>query len=348
VTGVPISDLLRKETPFIDVRSPVEFNRGSIPGAKNLPILTDSEREQIGKTYKNSGQKKAIALGTKLVSGSTKRFRVDSWIDFIEHVEDPWIFCWRGGLRSQIAQGWLKDRGLSIPKIKGGYKAMRAYCSDLLDHAPQQKSWFVLGGRTGSGKTILIENRPESINLEKLANHRGSAFGNKIDGQPTPINFENNLAISYLKHPSKVLLIEDEGRTIGRLALPNNWYHHMREVPLIIIETSFEERVQNILEEYVIDPLTSGQDPAVLETNYQIALYKIRKRLGSDRHSKISQVMKIGFQKNEHRPWIEDLLQLYYDPAYDYQLTKKIERVVFQGAASEINHFIDGLTKKIN
>ena len=342
----PISDLLRKETPFIDVRSPIEFNRGSIPGAKNLPILTDSEREKIGVTYKISGKEKAVTLGKSLVSGSTKSLRVDSWINFIEHFEDARIFCWRGGLRSQIAQDWLQDRGFSIPKITGGYKAIRTYCSHLLDHAPQQKSWFVLGGRTGSGKTILIEQRPESINLENLANHRGSAFGNKIDGQPTPINFENNLAISYLRHQSKVLLIEDEGRTIGRLALPGNWHHHMREVPLIIIETSFEERVENIRKEYVLDPLDGGQDPTHLETDYQNALYKIRKRLGGERYSNISQIMKRGFAKNEHRPWIEHLLKLYYDPAYDYQLAKKIDRVVFQGTGSEINQFIDGLSEK--
>tara|TARA_A100001037_G_scaffold305663_1_gene346694 strand:+ start:327 stop:1283 length:957 start_codon:yes stop_codon:yes gene_type:complete len=316
-----------------------------MPKAKNFPILTDSERHEIGIIYKRSGKEKAIQAGKKLVSGPIKEQRVDSWINFIGEPNNCWIYCWRGGLRSEIAQQWIKERGVTIPRLKGGFKALRNYFMSVLENAPSQKSWYVLGGRTGSGKTLLIRDRHhlDSIDLEGLANHRGSAFGDLPDTQPTPINFENYLATAFLQHPTERVLVEDEGRTIGRLAIPTAWYNHMRSVPLIIMETPFLERVQNIKQEYVVEPLSQGRNKNELHEHYQNSLKKISRRLGGLGTKRIRQCMKEAFKTNEHESWIAELLNSYYDPAYDYQIAKKTSRIVFQGDDREVGEFLDEL-----
>jgi tRNA 2-selenouridine synthase len=261
MSAIDLQQLLASAPAFIDVRAPAEFEQGAVPGAVNLPILTDAERHQVGLTYKTAGQAQAVSQGERLVSGSIKQARVDAWADFARQQTNVWIYCWRGGMRSQIAQQWLNDRELSVRRVPGGFKALRSCCLSILEHAPLKKPWVILGGRTGSGKTQIIRQRQESIDLEGLANHRGSAFGAQPGGQPTPINFENCLAMAFSRHSTGMLLLEDESRTIGRLALPEAWYLHMQQAPVVILETTLTERVANITREYVHEPLASGHDP---------------------------------------------------------------------------------------
>jgi tRNA 2-selenouridine synthase len=107
VSGPDLAGLLAAGTPFLDVRAPAEFATGTVPGAVNLPLLDDAERRQIGLTYKSAGHDAAVALGHRLVSGDVRRLRVQRWMSFAETYPNAWIFCWRGGQRSQIAQQWL-------------------------------------------------------------------------------------------------------------------------------------------------------------------------------------------------------------------------------------------------
>ncbi|MCZ6619238.1 MAG: tRNA 2-selenouridine(34) synthase MnmH [Gammaproteobacteria bacterium] len=333
-------DLIACDVPFIDLRAPAEFARGALPDAVNLPLLTDLERAEVGIAYKNHGQEAAIEAGHRLVADTERERRTAMWLAHANTHPGCWLYCWRGGLRSEIAQSWLAEAGLEVTRVTGGYKALREACTDVLANAPKTKRWLVLAGRTGSGKTKLLRKIDTAIDLEGLANHRGSAFGARSGPQPTPINFENSLAVAFLRHPHRVLVLEDESRTIGRLALPRAWHDHMQKAPLAVLDVTMEERVENILGEYVLEPLAHGLSGGALQTRYQDALNRIERRLGGLRHREVYRELEHGFATGEHERWIERLLSWYYDPMYDYQLGKKLKRVVARGDTRTIRKLI--------
>ena len=221
--------LLLTDTPLIDTRAPIEFARGSLPTAVNLPLMTDSEREQVGTCYKQHGQKAAIDLGHQLVQGDVKAERIAAWADFAKTHPTGALYCFRGGLRSSIAQQWLHESGIEYPRVKGGYKSLRRWLIEYTDQTFASATLLFVGGRTGAAKTrVLNEGNagqpiPGSVDLEGLAHHRGSAFGRRTTEQPTQISFEMGLGVALLKHkqrPHPCLILEDEGRLIGRCALP--------------------------------------------------------------------------------------------------------------------------------
>ncbi|MFV2089808.1 MAG: tRNA 2-selenouridine(34) synthase MnmH [Pseudomonadales bacterium] len=339
-----LDDLLTTGTPFIDLRSPGEFANGAVPGAINLPLLTDAERHQVGLTYKHAGQRAAIATGHELVNGVSREARVAAWQRFARQHPDAWLYCWRGGLRSATAQQWLADSGTTLPRLTGGFKAIRRRCLEIIEQAPSEKPWLVLGGRTGTGKTELLNRIPASIDLEGLANHRGSAFGAQLTPQPPPIGFENALAVTYLRTHQRgdaaALLLEDESRTIGRLAIPQAWHEAMQQAPLAILDVDLGTRAQNISLEYVWRPLAAGVAASTLFENYRSALNRIGKRLGGTRKKTVAAEMSGGFNHGDHLPWIEHLLEWYYDPMYDYQLENKLDRVVFRGGSEAVLAFL--------
>lgn len=333
-------ELLRNATPLIDLRAPAEFARGSFPGAVNLPILDDEQRAAVGTTYRESGQSAAIRLGHELVSGELKSQRIATWRDFIDRHPDTQLFCWRGGLRSETAQNWLHESQLDVPRVAGGYKQLRNTALAVLASAPQAKRWIVVGGRTGSGKTDLLHRTGFAIDLEGLANHRGSAFGARETAQPEPANFENQLAADWLQHDQALVLLEDESRTIGRLAIPEAWHQQMQRAELILLEADMSLRCDNIAREYVLEPLEHGVEAGELFTRFQSALDRIRKRLGGLRHQQIGELLRQAFANGEHQRWIEALLSGYYDPMYDYQLAKKQQRVTMAGSADELLDYL--------
>ncbi|MCZ6658971.1 MAG: tRNA 2-selenouridine(34) synthase MnmH [Gammaproteobacteria bacterium] len=338
--GSPES-LLRDRVPLIDLRAPLEFARGAFPHAVNLPLLSDAERRDVGNIYKQSGQQAAIECGNRLVSGAAKLDRIARWTKFIDRHPDAWLYCWRGGLRSVITQSWLKDVGYEIPRVAGGYKTLRQTCLQVLASAPRNTTqWLVLAGRTGTGKTVVINTLGNAIDLEDLANHRGSSFGGHTSPQPTPIDFENALAARYLRHTEATLVLEDESRTIGRLALPESWYHRMSEAPLVVLEASIEARAEHIRCEYVEHPLSRGEMSGELQTRLTAALDRIQKRLGGDRHRQVHDAMTAGFDNGEHGRWIGMLLEWYYDPMYDYQLQGKRSRIVFRGDRAAVTDYL--------
>ena len=178
-------DLVRNQTPLIDVRAPIEFKQGHIPNSINLPILSDEERHRVGIVYKQQGNEAAVRLGHKLVSGSIKDERIARWLEVCKDQPSTQIMCWRGGQRSTLAQTWLQDAGATPKKVAGGFKALRQVCIDVLDSP--KKNWWLLSGRTGSAKTVIIHGLANSIDLEGRANHRGSAFGRRLTPQPTQL-----------------------------------------------------------------------------------------------------------------------------------------------------------------
>jgi len=338
--------VLREGLPLIDLRAPVEFALGAFPGAINLPLLTDAERAAVGTRFKQCGQQAAIELGEELVAGEIRRARIDAWRAAIAAHPDALLYCWRGGLRSQTVQHWLEQRGVHVPRVEGGYKALRRTCLQIIEEFCASARLLVLAGRTGSGKSLLLREFDAVIDLERLANHRGSAFGAAFSAQPTPIAFENELAIEMLrKQPRPCLLIEDESRTIGRLALPEPLIAAMQTAPLVVIEAGRDERVRRIYDEYVGQPLTDGMTMDALRVRYLDAVDRIRRRLGGLRHAAVRRTIEAAFaavpaEPALHEAWIGALLDGYYDPMYDHQLTSKRSRVVATGDVPTIRAFI--------
>ncbi len=317
----------------IDLRSEREFLKGTIPGSINIPILNDEEYEKVGKRYKAEGQEAATKLGFQLVNDDLKKQRIDLWIDHIKDNPSCYIFCYRGGLRSKIASNWLRKENIRVRILQGGYKKFRSYIiSQHIDISNYNKSWNVIGGLTGSGKTKLLNHFEESIDLEKIANHRGSAFGKNISEQPSQANFENIITYKYLNHIHPKIYIEDESRTIGFVTLPESWYAKMQSSDLIILKVSNEERVHNILKEYVLEALKDFNNEDALLKRYLSSLDKIKKRLGLELYKKISSLMIDAFNKNKnHEDWISKLLINYYDPMYNYKLMKRKKYVIHTG-----------------
>ena len=334
--------LLADQRPFLDVRAPAEFAKGHLPNSLNLPILNDEERHQVGLTFKREGQLVATRLGHKLVSGDVKEARIALWQSYIDTHPEACVMCWRGGQRSQIAQQWLAESGYNVPRISGGYKACRQACLDILEQAAgAQKPWFVLAGRTGVQKTVLLNTLDNSIDLEGLANHRGSAFGAQNSPQPSLPSFENNLAVHYLRHTEPSLVLEDESRTIGRLAVPESWHLRMKKSPLVLLEATLEQRVEHIVDEYVDTRLSQGDSPGMLEAHYRGALKRIARRLGGLAYQQIDDMIHLAFEHQaDHHQWVRTLLRDYYDPMYDYQLEGKASRVIYTGTFPQVQAFL--------
>ena len=341
LTGAVAADhdaLLRAGCGFIDVRAPVEFAKGALPGAVNLPILNDRERAAVGTRYRQRGQQEATALGEELVSGAVRAARIEAWANFVRAHPKCTLYCARGGLRSRIAQAWLAEAGTVVPRVEGGFKSLRRFCLHAIDEAAASLNFLVVGGRTGSGKTAVLAHAPTSIDLEGLANHRGSAFGERSTSQPPPVGFENALAVELLKlsEAATAVAVEDESRQIGRLAIPAALYQAMQAAPIVVIEANLDARVENILTEYVLDaPNPHEHLPA--------SFARIRKRLGGARHQEIGELLTNALTENDpglHRQWIRRLLIEYYDPMYDYQIAAKQDRIVYRGDANAVAGYL--------
>lgn len=352
--------LVVENVPLIDVRAPVEFAAGAFPMAVNLPLMNDEERRLVGICYKEQGQAAAIALGHKLVCGSVKDERVAAWATFMQQHPEALIYCFRGGLRSQLSQEWAEQAvGRDIPRLEGGYKAFRTYLMEQLDPQLISSTPIVVGGRTGSGKTLLIRDLENVVDLEGIANHRGSSFGRQISAQPTQIDFENRLAWALIQHRSaghRHMILEDEGRHVGRLYLPSPLSAHFEQASIVHLEISLEERVQITFDEYVTGAQSAFADEfgetglfQWLE-DLQGSLQRIRKRLGGERSKRVSQSMQSAFDHQQatgdtsaHKQWVELLLCEYYDPMYDYQLEQKKQKIVFRGDAAAVRDYLTEL-----
>lgn len=355
--------LVLSKTQLIDVRAPIEFNKGAFPNAINLPLLNDEERHLIGIEYKNSGNKEAIILGHKLVSGEIKELRIKSWLDFKKLNPNALLYCFRGGQRSKISQEWMNDFSCDIVRLKGGYKAFRNYLMSEIDNSPKYFKAVILGGRTGSGKTILINKIKNSIDLEALANHRGSSFGRKITPQPTQINFENSLAYDLIQKLDKGfshLLFEDEGKHVGSIYIPKDFAYYLSKAPLIVLETPLEERILITFNEYILSAQESYKNSFkddylnLWSTDINNAMKRIQKRLGDKRYKEVSELFQnaLNKQKNtgsldDYKEWVAYLLNEYYDPMYDYQLEKNKSKILFRGTSPEIINYFKSLDDKI-
>jgi tRNA 2-selenouridine synthase len=346
--------LLLSETPLIDLRSPSEFAQGAFPCSHSLPLMTDSERQQVGTCYKQQGQDAAIFLGHQLVAGDIQN-RIDKWAAFKKANPTAWLYCFRGGLRSRLSAQFLKDNGVDIDIVPGGYKALRRYLIEIIVQAAKQPL-TVIGGNTGCAKTQLVQQLANGLDIEGMANHRGSSFGKQVTPQPRQINYENQLAVEILKiaRYSRSLIVEDESKAIGSLYVPLPLFKSMSRAPIVVIEEPLEVRLQRLCDEYCLimsKQFTTalGEESGWLAYQQYLhrGLYGVRKRLGLERFKKLDGILDDALTSQKktgsaeaHINWIAAILRDYYDPMYQYQLAKKTERIQFTGSYQEVKEWL--------
>ncbi len=303
--------------PLFDVRTPAEFERGHIPGAINLPLFSNDERVIIGTLYKKKGKDFAVEKGLELVGPKlasfvkkAKKLAVDKEI---------MLHCWRGGMRSG-SMAWLFETAGLRPKVLiGGYKAYRQQVHR--DFSERKLNLMVLGGATGSGKTLILHAMQEEghqiIDLERLANHKGSSFG-AIDEEPQPIteHFENLLHQEILELDiNQPVWTENESRGIGKVYIPEGFWSQMQAAPLINITIPKENRLDILTQMYV------GKDPATLAPAFE----RIRKKLGGQNLNHALEALQTGDYRTA-----ADIALTYYDKAYAFGLQKNQSARIIQ------------------
>ncbi|MGL5698036.1 MAG: tRNA 2-selenouridine(34) synthase MnmH [Kluyvera sp.] len=355
--GTDYCAILRAETPIIDVRAPIEFAQGAMPAAVNLPLMTDDEREAVGICYKRQGPDAALALGHQLVAGETRQQRIYAWLDACRQAPQGYLCCARGGQRSHITQSWLKEHGVDYPLIVGGYKALRQAAIQATETLVRHPI-VLIGGCTGNGKTPLVRQQPQGIDLEGLAHHRGSSFGRTLNAQFSQATFENHLATVLLKgaHQQENVrwVLEDEGRMIGANHLPECLRERMAQAPIAVVEDPFELRLERLREEYFTRmhhdfTAAYGEEQGWEEYSAYLhhGLFAIRRRLGLQRFAELTATLDDALAEQQrsgsteaHFAWLVPLLQEYYDPMYRYQLEKKADKIVFRGTSQAVVHWL--------
>lgn len=305
---IDLDPFLKTEGVTFDVRSPAEFVHAHLPGAYSLPIFDNEERALIGTCYKNEGEKPATLLGIKIIGP-----KMGSLVEEAQkHAQGgpAKVYCWRGGMRSQSFSQLLQVCGIQTETLNGGYKTFR---QAMLQQLQQPIKIFLLGGMTGTGKTeilqVLKEKGEQVLDLEALANHRGSTYGKHNTPQPSNESFENQIGYQLSQiNSTRPVWIEAESRLIGRCKIPDALFQQMRSAPLIAIERPIEERMEVLKKEY-------GNTDLQLLIESTIG---IERRLGSERTKSIVTQLKNG----DYQIACKELLS-YYDKSYLHAMKRR-------------------------
>jgi len=297
---LPLTDSL----PLVDVRSPKEFAEGHIPGAVNIPLFSNEERAKVGIRYKQGGNENAVLLGLEIVGPKLADFAKQA--KKLARKKEILVHCWRGGMRS-ASMAWLfETAGLKAKTLEGGYKAYRRF---IRQEFSKEAKMTVLGGYTGSGKTDVLKALEKSgeqfLDIEGIANHKGSAFG-QLGQEPQPSNeqFENNLADHWRKFDfSRRIWVEDESRMLGRCGIPDPLFQKMRNSLLLKIIVPKAEREKRLVKEY------GELEPEGLLQS----LEKIEQRLGGLATKQARQALESGDVKK-----VAEITLFYYDKSYHH------------------------------
>jgi tRNA 2-selenouridine synthase len=310
--------------PIIDVRSPGEFSKGNIPNANNLELFTNEEHAIVGTAYKKESKERAIEIGYKFVKPKLDDF-ITSALK-IAPKKEVVIHCWRGGMRSNAFANHLIDNGFKkVYVIEKGYKAFRNY---VLQFFEQPFNLKILGGYTGAAKTEILHSLKikgeQVIDLEGLANHRGSAFGGiDLPPQPTSEQFENNLFSRVRSlNPNKPIWIEDESSSIGKVSIPRAFYLVMNAMPVYFLDVPFRERTKHLVDTYA----NLNQDKLAE------AIHRIAKRLGNDRTKLALEALE---NKNYYK--VVEITLFYYDKYYLKGLQKRKDSTIKKIKVPHIN-----------
>lgn len=300
----------QKEEPvtLIDVRSPNEFADATIPGSVNIPLFGNEERAEVGTLYKQTSSEAAKEKGVELFSA-----KLPSFIAAFKSIPSPKVvYCWRGGMRSKTAATVLDLMGISVYRLKGGIKSYRNWVVSTLEKQNFTPKMYVINGYTGSGKTILLKWLRQlgypMLDLEGLANHRGSIFG-QIGLEPNnQKKFESLLVEELIRHKkAPFILLEGESKRIGKATLPDFLYNQKESGIQLFINLPLKVRVQNILNEY---------KPLEYKEQFIDAFQLIKKRI----HTPIANQIDNDLRHNNFESAIKRLLEFYYDPRYEHSI----------------------------
>ena len=301
---------------LLDVRSPGEYRSGHLPGAHSLPLFDDAERAEVGTLYKQDSPDAALLRGLEIAGGKMRQL-VETARAAAQGNTRVVVHCWRGGSRSGSV-GWLLERaGLEIHQLTGGYKAARNHIKHYLASSPHDLR--VLSGPTGSGKTEVLfalrDRGANVIDLEGLANHKGSSFGAiGQPPQPTTEQFENNLFTQLRGLPEGgTVWLEDESRMIGHVYQPDEFYRRLTAAPVTVIEQPTEWRVDRLVADY------GRADPNLLLE----AFTRIGRRLGGQHLNAALVALEDGDLAAAAR-----IALVYYDKAYRHYADRRQPNVV--------------------
>lgn len=324
-TPINIEEFLKlSEThPILDVRTPAEFAHGHIPGAFNLPIFTNEERVIIGTLYKKEGKQPAVLKGLEIVGPKLHEFvqeaiKLNKSDTFLVH-------CWRGGMRSSSMAWFLETYGFKCLTLKGGYKNYR---KRVLDSFKEEKQIVILGGKTGTGKTLILHEleklNEQIIDLEKLAHHKGSSFGSLgEEEQNSQEQFENELSFQLSKiNSQKKCWIENESRLIGKNIIPIGLWEQMKIAAVVTIQLPMEERVNYLIEEYG----KFSRDELAEATE------RIGKRLGGQHVKRAIDAIGSGDYQTAF-----EICLVYYDKTYNYGEEKRGEEKIIHCEFEKLN-----------
>lgn len=311
--------------PIIDVRSPGEFAKGHIPDANNIDLFTNEERAIVGTAYKKESKERAIELGYEFVNPKLSDFITKSIA--IAPEKEVVVHCWRGGMRSSAFADHLIENGFKkVYVIEKGYKTFRNY---VLLFFEQPFNLKILGGYTGTGKTEILhfleKKGQKVVDLEGLANHRGSAFGGiDLPPQPTTEQFENNL-FSTLRNlnPNIPIWVEDESRMIGNVSIPNLFYLKMRDMPVYFLDVPLEKRIEHLVDTYA----------NLRQDKLAGAISRIGKRLGYDKAK-----FALDALENKNYYKVVEIILFYYDKYYLKGLQKRQESSIQELEITSANH----------
>ena len=316
-TQITVSDFLElaRTLPIIDVRSENEFKQGHIPGAFNLPLFNNEERAIIGTLYKNSGREASVLKGLEITGP-----KLGDFVKQLHKITDQkqlLVHCWRGGMRSESMAWLFHVTGYEVFVLKNGYKAYRHFIREAL---VKPANIIVLGGLTGSGKTEILHSLEivgeQILDLEKLANHKGSVFGGfGPPGQPTNEQFENDIFADWQRFDlTKPIWIEDESRMIGNVSIPDPLFEQMQSSIMIKVDTGKEQRIRRLVSEY----------STIEKKDLEMAILKIGEKLGGANTQKALKALESG-----DLTMVADLILFYYDKSYTHSVMKRHNQQIF-------------------
>ncbi len=327
--------LTRENRLYIDVRSPREFELDSLPGAVNIPLFSDSERDEIGKIYKALGKETAIVRGSEFVGE-----KLGDIINSILSYGDRYLIitCARGGMRSGAVVSLLNSLGINAVKIRDGYKGYRQYIRERLNSLRVGPPLFVLHGLTGTGKTEVIRNMDFTLDLEEMAGHRSSIFGGIGLKQKTQKGFESSIIkrLDELENAPYIIL-EGESKKIGNLHIPPALFRFMNDAQSILLVADIEQRIDIILREY-----SEGLNKDEVKT----IVKSLRSKLGPPVINELNDLLDSG----NLRDFTRIMFKEYYDPLYLHKLKRRkylaeIDFTVTQKTVEKIKECIE---KQIN
>ncbi len=328
---------LEPDRVLLDVRTPTEYAQGHVPGAVNLPLFSDEERAEVGTLYKQVSPERAFLKGLDFAGAKMSWYVKEAMR--LAPGRSVAVHCWRGGQRSGSVGTLLSFAKFDVKVLEGGYKAYRHHVLEQL--ALRNHKYVVLGGKTGSGKTLILNQLAalgeQVVDLEGLAHHKGSAFGALGElPQPTVEQFENDLWSELSKlDPGRRIWVENESRNIGKVFVPNELFDHIKSSPLVHLEIPFEERTKYLVEGYANFP----------KEEIIASLLKITKRMGGNNVKKALEAYEAGDVTKATAIALH-----YYDKTYTHSTSKgnfsqtvnlDMDKIDVEGIASQLIEVAD-------